>query len=1032
MDLHTLPLLQAAFDQFVQHANTMLMEPTSWDSLELGGGTKFGRMLEALVLLTSSKSAPLATNTVLEGVTRWRAEHIRDRVVGKSLTSLQYAVELIFCTTALRLLGSPGCISELSQRLRDQLEEEISVRLLHSTLSEVDQHTSGSSSVPSHRQHFSRRRFFLQNICCTMGGGSEETCHLIEVQPDVPCSGSEAVSEMYSRILGVLSGGDMLTVTARFLPRLNTSISGGHNSRHEAVSMVYILRYVRLGIYSRQELKNSVGFLQKLSDVMELGHLPGELKHELCALFTACMERVPTKIAWESGMDFEAWDSVILRIFNKIKGSWTSKTKHILPACRALAALLGAFSRANGEDSTLATLHGPDLVNMLLKHCRDKALRGGMLICLRRILASRVYPTDKVASVDNLVLLMQKGVGQVVDTFREERADNFHDCERMIDFVVLLGTMTPSSLDFAMDFVVTPALQTSDDHGSDNIVLVLAFRTFVGICQVYEHEKYNTDQATRTRNSDWSGNSADTEPRLLNRLSRRVGSLMPVLLARCVADCKAASHSTGTDVQHKYAYQVAVAMLQCIPRAIPRMPRQDFQISVATLTLHTDADVRIAACAVMKRLLQLWPPLRAPIVSVTCDFLGMIAEREFSVLERAARQLCELVGEWAVLGDRVPLTEAAVSKTFHMISEEWAGEHQSHEDVRQCIAFVDSVALFLLCSTSIPVRRAALDLLQRTHDLQKRIGHTIVAEGIAEQKLTMLQIIGQVHIALPDQRELVLDGSIGAVQSFASHSSDGSADGNTIDQKNWSDCLGQLCLIIATLRPNIASLLRVFAVRSAARSVQRSMSADEASRAVLMWRNFAVAGICANRHTSGDSGQRSLTSEESTLKMLQHGNKEYRAAAVCALSYVRPSTFESLLSPLNLLIKKVTSVAEQKSKERKSRDGLFESLLSLYRSFSASLNPGSLGNTPLGQHFVFFIESTLTYFASGSSRKNLLWEVEALRADFCAFARHITKAAYSSEGRRSDLKTELRHRLFEQLCAWSGFGNEGKNQAHGN
>ena len=67
--------------------------------------------------------------------------------------------------------------------------------------------------------------------------------------------GKEKAAELYARLLGILSRGqrNMLAVTARFLPMLNNSISG-HSNRHvnEAVSVAFMLRYVKLGVGSRQ------------------------------------------------------------------------------------------------------------------------------------------------------------------------------------------------------------------------------------------------------------------------------------------------------------------------------------------------------------------------------------------------------------------------------------------------------------------------------------------------------------------------------------------------------------------------------------------------------------------------------------------------------------------------------------------------------------------------------------------------------------------------------------------------------------
>jgi len=453
----TLPLF-VTFARFVNQLNWIISSITVAGSLDgspsrsivgrlnLGSESTFGRLLRALVSL-GTKSGPRATNAVIGELTRWRGKHLH--AGGRENFALVCAVEILFCTAVLRLLVEPGCLTTLPQRLRNDLEEETSTQLVRRTNAQFEaDNAQPSASIPKHLGS-KRWGFSRPNICVAEGEG-DKTNHPIANVLLGSWSDNDAVAELYARVLGLLSQRSVLAVTARFLPRLNASLSPGQTGRHatQAVATVHMMRYVQLGIYSEQQLEVSLDFLTKIANVMDVAR-SSERKHELCALLAACLERLPTKMAWESGLNYCDWDAIVLRLFDKVK-SWAAKAKHAIPCCRAMAALLAVFSdKGTQQMRELIAERGVETVQMLQKHCRDKATRGSMLVGLRCILASKLALVESEVAPANMlqiavaltrpnacpivdqnsnaagyVMKIQEGLGQIIETFHDKSSRN--------------------------------------------------------------------------------------------------------------------------------------------------------------------------------------------------------------------------------------------------------------------------------------------------------------------------------------------------------------------------------------------------------------------------------------------------------------------------------------------------------------------------------------------------------------------------------------------------------------------------------
>jgi hypothetical protein len=469
-------------------------------------------------------------------------------------------------------------------------------------------------------------------------------------------------------------------------------------------------------VYTEQQLRFSVDFLEKIAQVLEFARQV-ELKHELCALLTACMERMPTP--WKTELVYSDWDATVSRLYRTVE-AWAAKAKHTVPAYRALAALLSVFIYSGNSKQSVR--YGPGLIETLLKYCRDKTTRGAMLIAFQRVVSATVRSTLPGKASKPLLPKIKQGLKQlVVDSFCDDktRAETGETLGFLVDIAVLLGSrdivLGPHStdgLDFVMEQLVAPALSWPQGELDETCRILFGLRAFLQVCRSYEGEMF-TQKPSEPRVAVHQP-SPRMEPRLL-RHARKMASLIPALLSRCVTELDRQSISASADAAPNDRYagvvMVTVDLLKSIPLLCPGHGYSALQKIILKLSVHPDETICEEACAALIRLLRMWPPLRSTIVtSVSHNLLTESVLRQSDWLIKRVEFVRFLVEEWVKLWGGVLDGNGA---TFHSITEEWVGLSSGQgntADSKQTslhdtpIATVDSVALYLLCSTSIKVR----------------------------------------------------------------------------------------------------------------------------------------------------------------------------------------------------------------------------------------------------------------------------------------------------------------------------------------
>ena len=179
--------------------------------------------------------------------------------------------------------------------------------------------------------------------------------------------------------------------------------------------------------------------------------------------------------AWNTVvLDYTDWNKVIRRIYAKV-AEWSLKSKHAVPAWRAMAALYGRSCEACPQ--WLGGKAGTDLITTLHRQYKDKAIRGVILASLRQLLVARLeQPHDDHPPGDVLPALLAT-VEKVLVT--DKLRDGARNVVAHADLAALLGAR-PRLLDFTMERLVIPLLARGGefhDLRSDSARIALgAFR----------------------------------------------------------------------------------------------------------------------------------------------------------------------------------------------------------------------------------------------------------------------------------------------------------------------------------------------------------------------------------------------------------------------------------------------------------------------------------------------------------------------------------------------------------------------------
>ena len=696
-------------------------------ALDLTNDAEFVRLLHAVA--TISEAHEVATE-YMAGMVVWREALLPAE---DAPTPVSHAVDALFGVTVLRLLLGVGCRSDsladkTADRVCDSLAEIASSQLLHAVTRTAGLGSFGATADGTATA--AQVRFGQRDVCdataVDMAADELFSFHELYFPADSICFDGVVVAEVYSRILGVLSQQKLDWVMACFLRRLDTAVrmtaakDKAPRLAHEAVEIVRALRYVRLGVH---QLDYSIDFLTKIATLMEQQRIPMELKHELCALFAAVLERIPPDMRVNRsddvkiGVDCSAWDAVVVRLYRKIS-EWAAKAKHVVPACRALAALLSALSTQSVGIGPIQQF-GPSLIQMLVKNSADKALRSVMLASFRAIVKIRLSLPVKEEALLTLADHAEKGVMQLIalnfqtspkdkekKKSKEDNGMTATQLELLVEMAVLLGARDrgrashteSAGLDFVIEKLIVPALNQKQQSGqtTEDMHLLFGLRTFVGICREYEAVffKPSAELVVFTPR-------AIMEPRL-QRYARKLGPQLSTLLSNKYSDLhKKVTQPDGKRLRRRDSEdlvstegkrptevekisgpaQVTIALLQCIPRAVPLMPYEKMQKCIIALLVGTQKEVRDESVACLKRFVRLWPPLRVTIIKALCNLIVHHPDSGTENTNRimlAARSLNMMVDVWTQMGNltRSSGYDDGSVGTFHGIREDWAGSGQ--------------------------------------------------------------------------------------------------------------------------------------------------------------------------------------------------------------------------------------------------------------------------------------------------------------------------------------------------------------------
>lgn len=178
--------------------------------------------------------------------------------------------------------------------------------------------------------------------------------------------------------------------------------------------------------------------------------------------------------AWNTVvLDYTDWNKVIRRIYAKV-AEWSLKSKHAVPAWRAMAALYGSSCEACPH--WLGEKAGTDLITTLHRQYKDKAIRGVILASLRQLLVARLERPHDTAPGGVLPALLAT-VEKVLVT--DKLRDGARNVVAHADLAALLGAR-PRLLDFAMERLVIPLLarggEFHDLHSDRARIALGAFR----------------------------------------------------------------------------------------------------------------------------------------------------------------------------------------------------------------------------------------------------------------------------------------------------------------------------------------------------------------------------------------------------------------------------------------------------------------------------------------------------------------------------------------------------------------------------
>ena len=1048
-------------DCWLQELNDETMVVQSQD---LTNNPEFLRLLQAIATVSESNSDII--NAYIESMAVWREAQLAaadNLEIGSR--ALSHVVEVLFGVTVLRTLLVPGCSDALQDRMSDQLEEIASSHLLQAVTRAAVRSSGGqgAGAAPTVQMRFAQR-----DICdptpATETGGHQFSVHELYFPKTTIWFDSMVVAEVSARIIGVLSHSKLASVTARFLSRLETAVrmtatkDKALRLTHESVEIVRALRYVRLGI---QQLDYSVDFMTKIVTLMEQQRLSTELKHELCALLVACLERIPTDESMRqtvrrdgegTGSDhssavvgLRAWDRVVARTYQKVS-EWAAKPRHLAASCRALAALVVSFStEADGVQEHKHKL-AQALVQLLVKNCSDRSLRGVLLASIRTVIKLRLSSHVRGFVDLGLVKAVEFGlVHLVAEIFRRpDSKSKAKDREEgpvltvaqldlLVEAAVLFGARDrgrathaeSSGLNFVIEQLVLPSLDRTQNSGqrTDEMQLQFGMRTFIGICREYEVLFF----------SPGSPEVAAFNPKVLmepslQRHARKVGPYLSMLLTHYSGELA----RQGSIQPESSLAQMVTTLVGCIPRAIPLMPYEKLQKCLIMLALGNVKEIRDAVLACFVRFVHVWPPLRSTIVRAFCDEIirqqNSGATRDNDRILRAVRNLKVIVDEWAMLGDftRRPQYEDGSEGTFHGIRQDWAasaeGETSFLTDPTKGTVVIESTALCLLCSTHPEVRWYGFELLQSSHDLEERLLDDGKAADACHLSLVQLlehaapAIIERALVGAASQRgSESLGGTFAQLVAFAS----GHQGSNDHDQVRWCRCLAEVCTFVGALRCDVASCFCQLAAQ-AAKSTAPSEEAGDIQ--VHKWRNYTVAALSSVSAGAQSQSQQGLIVDlvELVKTVLCSSNATQRSASVLVLGLASHPAVYTVYHQ-DLLLLNAVSMLQGSNRLDLLQEQLRADLMKVHRIIAERMQLSALDEKKI-DHLLSFVESSVAYSNSILDMKDrsALLEMDTLRVDFCLVVRYVAEAAYDEGVTR--FTSDLRRQTFKLLSEWCAYG----------
>ncbi|KAG6485279.1 hypothetical protein ZIOFF_053813 [Zingiber officinale] len=415
------------------------------------------------------------------------------------------------------------------------------------------------------------------------------------------------------------------SVTERFFMELNTRRIDTSVARSETLSIINGMRYLKLGVYKKWQVKTegglnaSASFVAKANPLNRTPHKrKSELYHALCNMLSSILAPLAEggKNHWPPvGVDsaLALWYEAVARIRGQLMHWMEKQTKHIAVGFPLVTLLL-----CLGDPHIFNTNFGPHM-ELLYKYLKDKNHRSMALDCLHRVVKFylNVYagyqPKNQVwdylySVTSQLLTVLKKGL---------LTQDVQHD--KLVEFCV---TLAESNLDFTMNHMVLELLKPD----SLSEAKVIGLRALLAIVMSPSNQQFGLE----------------------------------------------VFHDTVT--KEKSQASLFRSVLKCIPYLIEEVGRSDKITEIIPQHgISIDPGVREEAVQVMNRIVRHLPHRRYAVVRGMATFILKLPDEFPLLIQTSLVRLVELIRLWRAclseeLLDHLSLSTISALGFFHGVS----------------------------------------------------------------------------------------------------------------------------------------------------------------------------------------------------------------------------------------------------------------------------------------------------------------------------------------------------------------------------